>query len=538
MSSAPTLSNSLVALPLTAQRAISTPEWRLIWSLRAQCILAGVPLNATQWELRTTRAALLEAAGCNKDRIADLLRVGSPSAVPGLLERHDAYTYIDGTPRPAGLRLTVSLEPPGADAHWLPAVLFTLPPCPARELGLAARLCGAHRSLVTVAPDQLSGVLGVTTRTLRNWLQRQDTSPDGWQCWPLGADGVLRLQRAGSRSDGILLQLSGAPDSPWLLDWTPILQEGQPVNAPGPTMQRFALVHPGLPSWCQLLATATGDHTRLPSDFTQRDEQSQLEWLADLGQRTLGDTQYANLHLKAATELHQAALLPYYLCLLIGALGGRRALQVGPTARRAGVEPGKRFGRAYRVFMEKIRQGHLPQVALEDLVIHLDVEPTELAAIARGELAPPPSATPSMAQMEAQPSRPAPPPDVRHPSVVPAVPIPDSPAISDLTHEAWDDSANICDRLWQTVLDDLEGRVTRATFDNVLRGSHLVEINDGIYTIAAPSPRAAEWLQNRLTKLIHQTLSWHGHTPNALRFITRPETFTAALVGPVVYASR
>jgi hypothetical protein len=61
--------------------------------------------------------------------------------------------------------------------------------------------------------------------------------------------------------------------------------------------------------------------------------------------------------------------------------------------------------------------------------------------------------------------------------------------------------------LWSTSLKDLQLQMPQATFDTWLRDSQVVAVNDDMYVVQVRSFYAVDWLQKRLSKPIHRTLS-------------------------------
>ncbi len=63
--------------------------------------------------------------------------------------------------------------------------------------------------------------------------------------------------------------------------------------------------------------------------------------------------------------------------------------------------------------------------------------------------------------------------------------------------------------LWKVTLKDLEGQMTRATFDTHLVSSHAVGFNgDGnTLVVRALNRQAVEWLQGRLRPVVERTLT-------------------------------
>jgi len=56
--------------------------------------------------------------------------------------------------------------------------------------------------------------------------------------------------------------------------------------------------------------------------------------------------------------------------------------------------------------------------------------------------------------------------------------------------------------LWEAALDELQRQMTRATFDTWLRNSYIVAVAGDHLVVAADSPYAVAWLENRLDPLI------------------------------------
>lgn len=72
--------------------------------------------------------------------------------------------------------------------------------------------------------------------------------------------------------------------------------------------------------------------------------------------------------------------------------------------------------------------------------------------------------------------------------------------------------------LWRAVLDEMQRQTTRAVFESWLRHTSLVEIVGDIYTIAAPTSQAAEWLAHRLNHLLTRALAAQVGQPVTLHF--------------------
>lgn len=76
-------------------------------------------------------------------------------------------------------------------------------------------------------------------------------------------------------------------------------------------------------------------------------------------------------------------------------------------------------------------------------------------------------------------------------------------------------------RTWDAALGDIQLQMTRATFDTWMKGTELVSQEADCYTISTPSPYAVEWLENRLRRMIKQTLERHVGESVSLKFIVR-----------------
>jgi chromosomal replication initiation ATPase DnaA len=61
--------------------------------------------------------------------------------------------------------------------------------------------------------------------------------------------------------------------------------------------------------------------------------------------------------------------------------------------------------------------------------------------------------------------------------------------------------------------------MTRATFDTWLRGSEVVEADDGCLTIAVQHVHAVDWLQNRLLPVIERTVARHADGESKITFV-------------------
>ncbi len=61
--------------------------------------------------------------------------------------------------------------------------------------------------------------------------------------------------------------------------------------------------------------------------------------------------------------------------------------------------------------------------------------------------------------------------------------------------------------IWHATLDELQGQMTKATFDTWVRGSRAVSYADGIVIVEANNLYAKEWLENRLNTTIQRTVT-------------------------------
>ena len=76
-------------------------------------------------------------------------------------------------------------------------------------------------------------------------------------------------------------------------------------------------------------------------------------------------------------------------------------------------------------------------------------------------------------------------------------------------------------RLWDAVLGEIQLQMTRATFETWMKGTELVEAHENTFVIGTPSPYAVEWLENRLSPLIRETLERHVGHPVEVTFVVR-----------------
>ena len=75
---------------------------------------------------------------------------------------------------------------------------------------------------------------------------------------------------------------------------------------------------------------------------------------------------------------------------------------------------------------------------------------------------------------------------------------------------------------WQAALGELELQLAKPTFDVWLKSTHVVAYEDGVFTIAAQSSFAREWLENRLKGLIKRTLTRIMGRQVDVHFIVQP----------------
>lgn len=71
---------------------------------------------------------------------------------------------------------------------------------------------------------------------------------------------------------------------------------------------------------------------------------------------------------------------------------------------------------------------------------------------------------------------------------------------------------------WQTALSELEMQMTKATFNTLLRNTHLLSREEETYVIGVPTLHAQAWLTNRLNNTVQRTLSAIVQEPVALRY--------------------
>ncbi|MDQ4078440.1 MAG: hypothetical protein M3220_19620, partial [Chloroflexota bacterium] len=87
------------------------------------------------------------------------------------------------------------------------------------------------------------------------------------------------------------------------------------------------------------------------------------------------------------------------------------------------------------------------------------------------------------------------------------------------------------------MLADLQGQMTRATFDTWLRDTRLECVEDGSYVVSTRLPGALAWLENRLGQMIQATLRCHLGQPCEVRYVVRGEVVAIPNRGEVGYHS-
>jgi chromosomal replication initiator protein len=80
------------------------------------------------------------------------------------------------------------------------------------------------------------------------------------------------------------------------------------------------------------------------------------------------------------------------------------------------------------------------------------------------------------------------------------------------------------DLLWQTVLGDLEGRISKSSFENWLRNTELVDFADDIAVISAPNTFSVSTLEGRFASDIERGLSNVIGRPVRTRFVVSSST--------------
>ena len=79
-------------------------------------------------------------------------------------------------------------------------------------------------------------------------------------------------------------------------------------------------------------------------------------------------------------------------------------------------------------------------------------------------------------------------------------------------------------KAWQAALGDIQLQVLPSTFNTWLKNTRLSSYEDGVFVISTPNPYAVEWLENRLQRLIKNTLTRIMGRSVGLQFIVHTET--------------
>jgi len=77
-------------------------------------------------------------------------------------------------------------------------------------------------------------------------------------------------------------------------------------------------------------------------------------------------------------------------------------------------------------------------------------------------------------------------------------------------------------QIWESVLKELRGQMTKATFDNWVKSTFVVEARDGenpMLIIGTRKPYAVEWLEHRLHATIQRTVCGIVGRNIAVRFV-------------------
>ena len=88
---------------------------------------------------------------------------------------------------------------------------------------------------------------------------------------------------------------------------------------------------------------------------------------------------------------------------------------------------------------------------------------------------------------------------------------------------------------WQAVLGDLQVQVARPIYQTWLKGTEGVALNDDFLTVAVPTSFTVEWLERRMSQLIHKTAQKVTDRALEVRFQVRPSAEeTGGVGGPEV----
>jgi len=79
------------------------------------------------------------------------------------------------------------------------------------------------------------------------------------------------------------------------------------------------------------------------------------------------------------------------------------------------------------------------------------------------------------------------------------------------------------EKLWQTVLGQLQLQMTQATFDTWVRETYLVSRNGSSLTVGTKSVFAKDWLENRLYTTINRTVTNILGQPVEISFVAEPD---------------
>jgi chromosomal replication initiator protein len=86
--------------------------------------------------------------------------------------------------------------------------------------------------------------------------------------------------------------------------------------------------------------------------------------------------------------------------------------------------------------------------------------------------------------------------------------------------------------LWEHVLDELQSRIQRQSFDMWLRGTTAIRHSDTEFHVVAPTRFTQEWIENRFSNLITETLSDCIGSPVHVRITNRDDASSMHTVDP------
>lgn len=95
---------------------------------------------------------------------------------------------------------------------------------------------------------------------------------------------------------------------------------------------------------------------------------------------------------------------------------------------------------------------------------------------------------------------------------------PPEASVQRVLHERYGTTARE-QELWQAVLRDLEGQVTRATYDMLFPHTTLLSIAGGVARIGVPNEMVQQWLAYRLSQVLLRSLESHLATELELDFV-------------------